>query len=230
MDLSFQTLSFVATLLLSNYTTNLCLTSPNAQPSNPHPNDRLQNITGTSKREVLRFRIYLTIWTYQLLIILFPSQRSKVCLHPDLLNPALFTWSPRAIAAFTTVFVFGSIRLQAYRALGPNFTFRLAAPTKLVTTGIYRYIQHPSYVGLFAVRCADVYTLQRLDGVAACILPGMIVGVPWLSEVIGTVMMGLFVWVLGMRVKDEEEMMREQFGEEWEVWHRKTARFIPGIL
>lgn len=230
MDLSSQTLSFVAALLLTNYITNLCLTSPNPEPANLHPNDRLQALTGEAKRQKWRFRLYATIWTYQLLIILFPSQRPNICWHPDLLNPSLLTWSPRTIPAFIVVVVFGSLRLYAYRSLGSNFTFQLAAPSKLVKTGIYRYIQHPSYVGLFAVRCVDFYTLQRLDGVAACLLPRVIVGVPWLSEVFGTVMAGLSIWVLRIRVKDEEQMMKEKFGENWEVWHQKTARFVPGIL
>jgi protein-S-isoprenylcysteine O-methyltransferase Ste14 len=36
--------------------------------------------------------------------------------------------------------------------------------------------------------------------------------------------------VLFTRVKDEEEMLKGQFGKEWEEWHRSTKRFIPGIL
>ena len=35
--------------------------------------------------------------------------------------------------------------------------------------------------------------------------------------------------VIPPRVKDEEDMLRREFGKEWEVWASKTARFIPGI-
>jgi protein-S-isoprenylcysteine O-methyltransferase Ste14 len=29
--------------------------------------------------------------------------------------------------------------------LGQNFTFRLAKPKTFITSGMYRYVQHPSY-------------------------------------------------------------------------------------
>jgi len=40
------------------------------------------------------------------------------------------------------------------------------------------------------------------------------------------------VAILGMRTRimDEEKMMKETFGKEWEVWHAKTKRFIPGVF
>jgi protein-S-isoprenylcysteine O-methyltransferase Ste14 len=31
------------------------------------------------------------------------------------------------------------------------------------------------------------------------------------------------------RIKDEEKMLRETFGKEWENWHARTKRFIPGV-
>ena len=31
-------------------------------------------------------------------------------------------------------------------------------------------------------------------------------------------------------MSEEEAMMKDTFGEEWEVWHGKTWRFIPGLL
>lgn len=37
-------------------------------------------------------------------------------------------------------------------------------------------------------------------------------------------------WGMMARVRDEEEMLRQHFGKEWEEWHAKTGRFIPGIL
>ena len=30
--------------------------------------------------------------------------------------------------------------------------------------------------------------------------------------------------------RSEEMMLRDTFGKEWEVWHAKTKRFIPGIF
>jgi protein-S-isoprenylcysteine O-methyltransferase Ste14 len=49
---------------------------------------------------------------------------------------------------------------------------------------------------------------------------------PTLLVIIGV--FGLFG--VGTRVKDEEAMLKREFGREWEEYHRKTKRFIPGIF
>jgi len=123
--------------------------------------------------------------------------------------------------------------LSAYKGLGANFTFQLARPSGLIKTGIYRYVQHPSYLGLWVVRCVDFFTLNRGDGVISCVMPGWwekVLRVPWLSEVLAgglAIGMGFVLWI---RVRDEEEMLKKEFGREWEEWHGKTARFIPGVF
>lgn len=33
-----------------------------------------------------------------------------------------------------------------------------------------------------------------------------------------------------VRVRDEERMLKKEFGGEWEKWHAGTRRFIPGVL
>lgn len=35
---------------------------------------------------------------------------------------------------------------------------------------------------------------------------------------------------VGVRVRDEERMMKRTFGEEWEVWHSRTRRFVPWLF
>jgi len=32
------------------------------------------------------------------------------------------------------------------------------------------------------------------------------------------------------RVKDEEMMLKSTFGKEWEAWHERTKRFVPGLF
>jgi protein-S-isoprenylcysteine O-methyltransferase Ste14 len=43
--------------------------------------------------------------------------------------------------------------------------------------------------------------------------------------------MGLVGGFLGLavRVRDEERMLRARFGKEWEDWHARTKRFVPGV-
>jgi len=38
------------------------------------------------------------------------------------------------------------------------------------------------------------------------------------------------LWMLWKRTLEEEDMLRKAFGKEWEEWHAKTARFVPGIF
>jgi protein-S-isoprenylcysteine O-methyltransferase Ste14 len=56
------------------------------------------------------------------------------------------------------------------------------------------------------------------------------VQVPFISEVLGMLVVAAMAFGLGMRIHDEEEMMRGEFGDEWEKWHKKTARLIPGVF
>jgi len=128
------------------------------------------------------------------------------------------------------------IRLLAFRHLGQNFTFRLAKPTGLVKTGLYAYVQHPSYPTNWLIFVSNVALLLRLDGVLGCVLPSRAVrwgmgsggvGV-WPALLVGLGVLGLYgVWV---RVNDEEAMLKREFGREWEEYHRRTARFIPGVF
>jgi len=120
--------------------------------------------------------------------------------------------------------------LLAYAQLGENFTFQLAKPTRLVKIGLYRYVQHPSYAPLFLMTNAICLFMMQLDGVAACVLPSALVRVPWLSHVGGIATSSIVLTSMSIRVRDEEQMLLKEFGEEWEAYHRKTKRFIPGAF
>lgn len=70
----------------------------------------------------------------------------------------------------------------------------------------------------------------RWDGAIACLLSeGVIERVEGLGMAVIGVLGMVAVMVLGVRVRDEERMLRERFGREWEGWHLRTARFVPGI-
>ncbi|KAI9054780.1 hypothetical protein LZ554_001927 [Drepanopeziza brunnea f. sp. 'monogermtubi'] len=169
------------------------------------------------------------LWCYHILLTLFPEKRSSFCLNADLLNQDLFTWSPYTVGFMVAVLVAAPIRLLAYAQLGENFTFELAKPKKLVQTGLYRYVQHPSYPPLLVILTAMFTILQRQDGVLACVTPSVLVRMKGLTAVAGIVIMGLESFGVVQRVQDEEEMLRQEFGKEWEAYSRKTKRFIPGI-
>lgn len=134
-------------------------------------------------------------------------------------------------SSLAAIFVGGYIRLAAYSGLGRSFTFHLAAPDHLITDGIYHWIQHPSYLGLVFVTAGCGGLLLRWDATPACWVDGEVLAMldGWgFSVIVGALVLNIAV--CAARVRDEEDMMRGQFGKEWEEWHRETKRFVPGIF
>ncbi|KAM3547281.1 hypothetical protein ARSEF4850_010117, partial [Beauveria asiatica] len=92
---------------------------------------------------------------YAALVASPPATAARICPVGTAarLNPELFAWSPTTVASFLAILVAAPLRLGALHGLGRNFTFGLAKPSGLVTDGIYKYIQHPSYTGIFGGSC-----------------------------------------------------------------------------
>jgi protein-S-isoprenylcysteine O-methyltransferase Ste14 len=79
----------------------------------------------------------------------------------------------------------------------------------LVTDGLYRYIRHPRYLG------------GMIQGIGLSLL---------FRSWIGLVLTLVFVAIVFFRIKDEEALMRHEFGQEWETYCKKSWRFIPGVF
>jgi hypothetical protein len=45
-----------------------------------------------------------------------------------------------------------------------------------------------------------------------------------------TIQVGLPVFMVMVRIREEQEVLQKEFGNEWEDYHRATNRFLPGIL
>ena len=94
------------------------------------------------------------------------------------------------------------IRLVSIRTLSGNFSFILKKPNRIVTTGIYKYIRHPSYLGsLF-----------------------MILGFSVISPVLG--IMALAYAFFMARIVNEEVVL---MGEEYYKYMETTGRLIPKV-
>jgi protein-S-isoprenylcysteine O-methyltransferase Ste14 len=77
-----------------------------------------------------------------------------------------------------------------------------------VTTGIYRLIRHPSYLGLLAHR-------TRLGA--------------QLRSGVGLLLLALLIPPLWRRIRAEERLLETQFGDEYRAYAKRTARLLPGI-
>ncbi|RMD42530.1 hypothetical protein DV735_g2594, partial [Chaetothyriales sp. CBS 134920] len=219
------------------YLSVLCVTAPNPSPerTSRHQTDRISFFVDATST-LGRWLITSIVTYHALLTVLLPHASAarallQVCPLRQNTNPDLFTWNTLSVIALLFICIGAYVRLSAYGGLGKYFTFHLAAPEQLVTTGVYGWIQHPSYTGLVLIAIGLLALFVRWDATPAC----------WISEAALlplhgwglaalTGFMGLGSLLIATRVVDEENMLKRQFGHKWEHWHRSTKRFIPGIF
>jgi protein-S-isoprenylcysteine O-methyltransferase Ste14 len=79
----------------------------------------------------------------------------------------------------------------------------------LVTKGIYKYLRHPIYAGLFLWGVAQPLLLHN-----------------WIA---GGLLLVFFTVLYVVRVPLEEEMMIQEFGKEYTEYMKKTGGIIPKV-
>ena len=98
------------------------------------------------------------------------------------------------------------------RALGRNWSLvaRTRSDHELVTWGPFAYARHPIYSALFLWMIAMAVAFGHYWG--------LILAVPlyW----IGTI----------LRIREEERLLRAQFGADYEAYATRVKRFLPGIV
>ena len=143
-----------------------------------------------------------------------------------------FPISPLFIFAAFLIFFGGYIRISARSALGTLFRYELSIRDshKLVTTGPYAYVRHPSYTGgaLLSIghaifmytpgtllnECLDTYAMIR-----------------WLRRGILVSRLILPAWAVLWRCDEEDKMLHKEFGKEWDRWADKIRyKVIPYIF
>jgi protein-S-isoprenylcysteine O-methyltransferase Ste14 len=104
----------------------------------------------------------------------------------------------------------GVLRLAPVFVLGRRFSGLVAIQPEhqLVTSGLYRIIRHPSYLGLFVLMLG--WGLAFRSGV-------------------GVVIAVLSLGVLLARIRAEERLLSETFGAEYDAYQARTWRLIPYV-
>ena len=131
-------------------------------------------------------------------------------------KPALPWWAPYSIVSTTLVVLLGitaiALFLTAALTMGKNWSLvaRTRKDHQLVRTGPFAMVRHPIYLAL----------LLYLLSIAAALghWQQLLFAMP--LYIVGTI----------IRIRDEEKLLRAQFGEEHARYVREVPAFIPLLL
>ena len=103
-----------------------------------------------------------------------------------------------------------ALRVWPMMALGERFASVVAIQKghALQTGGIYGWVRHPSYVGILLMDIGFAGVFR--SSVAVLLLP-------------------IVFWMFKRRMDVEEQLLVEEFGEQYKGYMGRTARLMPGV-
>jgi protein-S-isoprenylcysteine O-methyltransferase Ste14 len=104
----------------------------------------------------------------------------------------------------------GVSRLAPVFVLGRRFSGLVAIQQghELVTDGLYARIRNPSYLGLIVSSVGLALVFRSIPGVVISLL---------------------FLWPLHARMKAEEQLLEQTFGDKYRAYRSRTSRLVPGV-
>ena len=118
-----------------------------------------------------------------------------------------------ALSVFAVILAAASVWLamSAIKELGKQWSLaaRLVEDHKLVTTGVYGFVRHPIYTAMLGMLVATGIVLSH-----------------WIALIAAVI-----VFYIGTKIRTnlEEGLLRDAFGEEFEVWKAKVPGLIPFV-
>src|SRR5215831_18404924 len=119
--------------------------------------------------------------------------------------------APTAWTAAVLCIIGLAFAVWARVTLGRNWSgvVTLKEGHELVDRGPYRFVRHPIYTGILTMFFATALALGYLAGFAA------------------TLLMFASFWI---KLRDEEQLMLQQFPDRYAVYRRRAKRIIPFVL
>ncbi|ETW79785.1 hypothetical protein HETIRDRAFT_477394 [Heterobasidion irregulare TC 32-1] len=138
--------------------------------------------------------------------------------------------SAQSLVGMGLVCLGGAIRLACYRELGRLFTYELTLRKehKLVTSGPYSIVRHPSYTG--GTILAVGMTICELGSGTWWTEAGIIRTIPGqaLAVVWGAIL--AYSGFIFRRAVGEDDLMRKEFKGQWDEWAARVPyRFVPWL-
>lgn len=168
-----------------------------------------------------------------------PQSLAALLVRSDLcsLSSSDRTTPSTALVAGCCLSVIGSaIRFRCYSTLGRFFTFELSIRQdhKLVTSGPYSIVRHPSYTGGLCVFLGVLLChLHTLSWMVSCsgVFPSSDQGVRLTLGCLWAGLLGLLYYGLRGRIQKEEAMLQGKFGDQWKSYmNRVPYRLVPWLF
>ena len=142
------------------------------------------------------------------LVWFFPMQRRSG--FPPTYDSEAVEWT-LAVAAVTIAVASAWLVNAAARRLGKQWALaaRLVEGHNLIQDGPYGFVRNPIYTGMLGMLLATGLTAGQ-----------------WIPLLAATV---LFIAGTYIRVRSEERLLRQAFGEEFEAYARRVPALFPGI-
>lgn len=125
---------------------------------------------------------------------------------------AEYALHPAALAAGVALYAAGLwLFYKSHADLGDNWSITLQVRQQhtLVTRGVYRRVRHPMYTAIL------LYTLGQ-----TLVIPNWLAGPTYLAAM---------VLLIALRLRPEEQMMLDKFGEEYAEYQKNTKRLVPWV-
>ncbi|KAF8840669.1 hypothetical protein BDN67DRAFT_968241 [Paxillus ammoniavirescens] len=120
-------------------------------------------------------------------------------------------------------------------SLTPTFLLSIRKEHKLVTSGVYAIVRHPSYTGAISIVLGFLLCgLSRHSWLVACspLFPDPGIETRMMN-VLASTFTSMFVGVVALlvqRMNNEDAMLEKNFGEEWKSWAKRVpCRLVPWV-
>ncbi|CAI2190502.1 7929_t:CDS:2 [Funneliformis geosporum] len=140
-------------------------------------------------------------------------------------------WSLLEIICFLCSIGGSLLRLWCFDSLKEYFSFAtIKKDHKLITTGPYSLLIHPSYTGT-ALMSINLFLLY--DQLCSNYAP-IYLSSNWSETLLSWWLIAFQITFAGVmhykRITCEEEMMKRHFDKEWDVYLSKRKRFVPYLF
>lgn len=147
----------------------------------------------------------------QIIWSVYITQLSAVCEASYLRFPDSIQWNLTTTIALIAIISGLALRTWAVQTLGNFFTMHLSIQNgqKVICTGPYKFIRHPSYTGAFFIYVGMPMFLHS-----------------WISLVFATIILPI-AWL--RRIHYEENMLAQELGEEYIAYCKSVKKVVPGL-